>query len=586
MAILQPNQKIGNYEVKRLIKENHYCETYRVEDENEEPFFLKIFELKNTPTKMIDDNGWLRYINMSKQLNHKNIISFVECGTYQNEEVGECQYAVTNYCHGELLADKLNREGKLPLDEALRIFQYVLDGLKYMHSMGILHNDITPRNIMLSERTGEAELIDLSHISTDVKGSPPFDTADLDLRYQSLPAHVGLYNSSSDLFSAVGVLYTMLTGRVPWDISYPEDADRKTRLKTIHEAWRVPLPTNDLVVPTNIYRIIKNGLVIHGGCVYKSVNELRNDMQERDEQLETPTPASKQTQASTSDEAEQLKIQKGKGNGFKDIAGMNDLKEMLRQKVIFILKDKETTTKYKLTPPNGMLLYGPPGCGKSFFAEKFAEETGFNFILVKASDLGSIYIHGTQEKIAELFKKAEANAPTILCFDEFDAFVPDRSGNGADHQAGEVNEFLSQLNNCAQRGIFVIATSNRPDKIDPAVLRTGRIDRQIYVPLPDQEARREMFKLHLNGRPCDDIDAEKLASMTDGYIASDIAYIVNDAAMGAAYSRQLISQQMLESTINSIHPSINKEVVKIYEDIRCKMEGIDRKNSLPKIGFV
>lgn len=586
MAILQPNQKIGNYEVKRLIKENHYCETYRVEDENEEPFFLKIFELKNTPTKMIDDNGWLRYINMSKQLNHKNIISFVECGTYQNEEVGECQYAVTNYCHGELLADKLNREGKLPLDEALRIFQYVLDGLKYMHSMGILHNDITPRNIMLSERTGEAELIDLSHISTDVKGSPPFDTADLDLRYQSLPAHVGLYNSSSDLFSAVGVLYTMLTGRVPWDISYPEDADRKTRLKTIHEAWRVPLPTNDLVVPTNIYRIIKNGLVIHGGCVYKSVNELRNDMQERDEQLETPTPASKQTQASTSDEAEQLKIQKGKGNGFKDIAGMNDLKEMLRQKVIFILKDKETATKYKLTPPNGMLLYGPPGCGKSFFAEKFAEETGFNFILVKASDLGSIYIHGTQEKIAELFKKAEANAPTILCFDEFDAFVPDRSGNGADHQAGEVNEFLSQLNNCAQRGIFVIATSNRPDKIDPAVLRTGRIDRQIYVPLPDQEARREMFKLHLNGRPCDDIDAEKLASMTDGYIASDIAYIVNDAAMGAAYSRQLISQQMLESTINSIHPSINKEVVKIYEDIRCKMEGIDRKNSLPKIGFV
>ena len=265
---------------------------------------------------------------------------------------------------------------------------------------------------------------------------------------------------------------------------------------------------------------------------------------------------------------------------------MNDLKEMLRQKVIFILKDKETTTKYKLTPPNGMLLYGPPGCVKSFFAEKFAEETGFNFILVKASDLGSIYIHGTQEKIAELFKKAEANAPTILCFDEFDAFVPDRSGNGADHQAGEVNEFLSQLNNCAQRGIFVIATSNRPDKIDPAVLRTGRIDRQIYVPLPDQEARREMFKLHLNGRPCDDIDAEKLASMTDGYIASDIAYIVNDAAMGAAYSRQLISQQMLESTINSIHPSINKEVVKIYEDIRCKMEGIDRKNSLPKIGFV
>ena len=87
---------------------------------------------------------------------------------------------------------------------------------------------------------------------------------------------------------------------------------------------------------------------------------------------------------------------------------MNDLKTMLRQKVIFILTDKARAEKYKLTPPNGMLLYGPPGCGKSFFAEKFAEEAGFNFILVKASDLGSIYIHGTQGKIADLFKKAEA----------------------------------------------------------------------------------------------------------------------------------------------------------------------------------
>ena len=282
-----------------------------------------------------------------------------------------------------------------------------------------------------------------------------------------------------------------------------------------------------------------------------------------------------------------MTIQKGKGKGFEDIAGMNDLKTMLRQKVIFILTDKTRAEKYKLTPPNGMLLYGPPGCGKSFFAEKFAEEAGFNFILVKASDLGSIYVHGTQGKIADLFKKAEANAPTIICFDEFDAFVPDRSSQGGgDHQAGEVNEFLTQLNNCSKRGIFVIATSNRPDKIDPAVLRTGRIDRQIFVPLPDEEARREMFKIHLKDRPCEEIDAEKLATMTEGYIASDIAYIVNDAAMGAAFSDQPISQQMLEETIHSIRPSINKTVVNFYDSLHDKMEDTNRKNVLPKIGFV
>ena len=122
--------------------------------------------------------------------------------------------------------------------------------------------------------------------------------------------------------------------------------------------------------------------------------------------------------------------------------------------------------------------------------------------------------------------------------------------------------------------------------IDPAVLRTGRIDKIVYIPMPDKEARSEMFKLHLSGRPCSDIDAEHLAEMTDGYIASDIAYIVNDAAMGAAFSDQPISQELLEATINSIRPSISKEVVNTYENLRRKMEDTNARNERPKIGFV
>ena len=115
-----------------------------------------------------------------------------------------------------------------------------------------------------------------------------------------------------------------------------------------------------------------------------------------------------------------------------------------------------------------------------------------NFLMVKTSDLASIYIHGSQEKIGSLFKQAQEKAPSVLCFDEFDALVPNRSNIDNTSMSGEVNEFLSQLNNCSKKGIFVIATSNRPDKIDPAVLRTGRIDKQIYVPLPDLDARKEM----------------------------------------------------------------------------------------------
>ncbi len=582
--------------MKRLIKENNYCETYRVEDEKGEPFFLKLYILKNTPEKMLDSEHKVTCIEVMSKLRHKNIISYVEQGTYQNEEVGECAYVVTNYFSGELLADKLQREGPLPIDEALRIMKDVLEGLKFMHERSFFHNDITPRNIMLSEKTGGvAELIDLSHVSKYVGGSPSFDTSDLDERYQSNTTFVGMYNNATDLFSAIALFYTMLTNRVPWDVTIPEGTERKERIKMVKEARKTALNFDDVTEDEGFRRILTKGLCANGTCKYADVDILLDDLQNPskvEEQKQPEQPLQQRPEQNNASEEEKqatsanVDVQKGKGNGFKDIAGMDQLKQMLTQKVIFILKDKEKAAKYKLLPPNGMLFYGPPGCGKSFFAEKFAEETGFNFMLVKASDLGSIYVHGSQGKIADLFKKAEETKPTIICFDEFDAFVPNRSNKGAEHQAGEVNEFLSQLNNCAQRGIFVIATSNRPDMIDPAVLRTGRIDKLVYVPMPDKDARREMFKIHLDGRPCGDLDMEHLAELTDGYIASDIAYIVNDAAMGAAFSDKPITQQLLEETISSIHPSLSKEVVNNYENLRQKMEDTDARNRRPKIGFI
>ena len=472
----------------------------------------------------------------------------------------------------------------------------VLEGLKFMHERSFFHNDITPRNIMLSEKTGGvAELIDLSHVSKYVGGSPSFDTSDLDERYQSNTTFVGMYNNATDLFSAIALFYTMLTNRVPWDVTIPEGTERKERIKMVKEARKTALNFDDVTEDEGFRRILTKGLCANGTCKYADVDILLDDLQNPskvEEQKQPEQPLQQRPEQNNASEEEKLAtsanvdVQKGKGNGFKDIAGMDQLKQMLTQKVIFILKDKEKAAKYKLLPPNGMLFYGPPGCGKSFFAEKFAEETGFNFMLVKASDLGSIYVHGSQGKIADLFKKAEETKPTIICFDEFDAFVPNRSNKGAEHQAGEVNEFLSQLNNCAQRGIFVIATSNRPDMIDPAVLRTGRIDKLVYVPMPDKDARREMFKIHLDGRPCGDLDMEHLAELTDGYIASDIAYIVNDAAMGAAFSDKPITQQLLEETISSIHPSLSKEVVNNYENLRQKMEDTDARNRRPKIGFI
>lgn len=228
MPILQPNQSIGKYEVKRLIKENHYCETYRVEDDNETPFFLKLYVIKNMPEKMLTEEGKVKSIIIASRLKHKNLISFVESGDMETESVGRCQYVVTDYCSGGLLADHIAKENKLNQEVSVAILKNILCGLAYMHEQHFYHNDITPRNIMISKLPdGEAELIDLGHVSGFVGGAPPFDTSDLDERYQMNMTFAGLYGDASDLFSALAVFYTMLTDRVPWDVEFPEGSDRK-----------------------------------------------------------------------------------------------------------------------------------------------------------------------------------------------------------------------------------------------------------------------------------------------------------------------------------------------------------------------
>ncbi len=610
--ILKQGQPIGNrWHVVYLIKENPYAESYRVEDESGNPYFLKIYRLKNTPEKLIR-NGEVAEIAYCRQLNHKNIVSHIDDGVY-NDEAGECRYLVATYFCGELLSEMLQREGHLDKETAVKIFLEMLQGLQYMHEQPgvLLHNDINPTNVMLSSKTGGvAELIDMGHISSCFMGNAPFDTADLDPRYASGQSFLGKYDERNDIFAATGVFYTMLTGRTPWDVEFTPEMSRKEKLRIVKQARSEKGEIDvDGIEDEKLRNIVKMGLALgyveRFECVEDIIEALiADDDSEQAQELKARIATRQRMQEAARDaddtpmgssyrssEASELtdadvEIKRGGGNGFADIAGMDDLKEMLHKRVILILQNKELADKYKLTPPNGMLLYGPPGCGKSFFAEKFAEETGFNFILVKASDLGSIYVHGSQGKIADLFKKAEQNAPTVLCFDEFDAFVPNRSNdNSGANQAGEVNEFLSQLNNCSKRGIFVIATSNRPDKVDPAVLRTGRIDKQVYVPMPDATARKLMFELYLKDRPCGEIDSDTLAAKTDGYVASDIAYIVNEAATIAAFNREDITQELLIKTIEGIKPSISKDLLKEYEAMRDKMEGITRTNALPRVGF-
>lgn len=593
MGILNESEKIGVYTVQSLIKSNLYTETYRVVDDNSNPYFLKVYDLKKTPPKLINQNTFtVKEIEYCQQQQHPNLASFISSGNFERNEC-PYQYYVTNYFNGTLLADDINQSGTLEEDNALRIFKEILGGLNHLHTLTppLCHNDLDVSNIIISQANKQAEIIDLGHMSERCVGVVWFDTADLNPLYHANETMVGIFDEQGDIFSACAILYTMVAGRAPWDIEINAEASYKEKFKELFQYRRShPLDLSSLNVSNKTKHIISKGLSLKSSSRFQSIEEILailNSAESPANQDDTHTNEPRNHKATHEDSDSQLdpnqvdiEIKRGGGNGFEDIAGMQELKQYLTQRVIFVLKEVEIAQEYNITPPNGLLLYGPPGCGKTFFAEKFAEETGFNFLLVKSSDLGSSLVHGSQEKIKKLFKLAEKNAPIVVCFDEFDALVPDRSAPGSQYVASEVNEFLSQMNNCSKKGIFIVATSNRPDKIDPAVLRTGRIDKQVFVPLPDYEARKEMFKLYLKNRPVEsDIDVDTLAQRTEGYIASDIAYIVNDAAMTAAFAREKINSELLSNTLNNIRPSLRKESLEIYSHIKDTMESVERRNA-------
>ena len=249
---------------------------------------------------------------------------------------------------------------------------------------------------------------------------------------------------------------------------------------------------------------------------------------------------------------------------------MHALKELLRREVVVPVRNPEPYLRYGLSIPNGILLYGPPGCGKTYIARQLAEELGHYFVEIIPSELASPYIHQSVMRIRELFDAAAEQAPAVIFIDEFEALVPTRAelGGHQQYKAEEVNEFLAHLNSCAEKRIFVIAATNQPEKIDPAVRRTGRLDKLIYVGPPDPEARREMLVLHLDGRPiAADFDFGGLADALGCYSASDIRFLVDEAARDALKKAQPITNESFRFAMARVHPSVTSEIEAQYQSI-------------------
>jgi transitional endoplasmic reticulum ATPase len=254
--------------------------------------------------------------------------------------------------------------------------------------------------------------------------------------------------------------------------------------------------------------------------------------------------------------------------GFDCVAGMKELKSLLINDVINPLLNPEKYKKFKLSIPNGILLYGPPGCGKTFIVKKLAEELGYNFIELNPSSVATPYIHGAVSNIAKVFEMAKLQAPSIVFIDEIEGLVPKREGlaSHADTKKEEINEFLLQLNNAGENKVLVVGATNRPHIIDSAILRSGRMDKRIFVPPPDFQAREEMFKIFLSGRPYNkNINFKKLAKMTENYVGSDVELIATEAArIAIAQDKKMISEEMLIKAINKFNHSVSQEEIEYY----------------------
>lgn len=590
--IYNKGEHIGPYTIKFQHKQGSYAETYRVKDENGKTRFLKLIDYSKLNANQLDDQGRVIEIEATKRFHQNNLCTFVDSNTFMRNG-RQYAYFVTDFVSGETLSSKVERDGDLSVYEIKVVAKALLSALSFVHTLKpipIIHNEVTPQNtfLNLAGSLGDLKLIDFGHAR--FLNMPPAkpDLKELNAFYMSPERLSGVSCVQSDLYSVGAMMYQLLYGELPWfvDLSGMTNEERiETLLNERDKELEFP-DTEVFELDDQFKNIIVKSLSFDVDDRFQSANEFiaAIDGKIRVERQSTKRKIMAGGKQLSSDVP---KPQKKQGEGFAAVAGMEELKKRLQDEVIEPLHNPKEYKRYGVSIPNGMLLYGPPGCGKTFFAKHFAEEVGFNFMCITPATLKSRWVNATQENIAKMFKEAEKQAPTIIFIDEINELVPNRQSDIHEMSRSAVNEMLAQMDRTGEKGVFIIGATNYPNMIDPAILRAGRLENKYYVGVPDTAARKALFKLYLSKRPYDfGLDYNRLAELTNNYVSADINKIVNDAARRALKAHSKITMAILEDTIRNTEPSLSPSELSKYERIRQQMEGEKPSNSKPHIGFI
>lgn len=561
-----------------------------VDREDQIEYHIIVYDMNELPDEYI----WLNEAQEEPMmpferyfLRNRPLEPFPTC--IEEGEEDALQWIVVKLRQGYTIDEYIKTYGTLPVDKALKAMLALCSSMETLptYEPRLGHFNITPQSVRIWPHA------EVPLLSIEGFGNVARERTDMDFKrpigemsyYLAPELFIGCQSKNADVYGLSLILYMLLTGKeYPWDKSLsPEDevkagaCDAGQFVVRMGRLWNTS-PDLKAVQPRYLKTVLYNGLSTNPNRRIEDITELIEQLEQALAQVEQNCGDASAVHA----------------RGFSAVAGLTELKEQMRRKFILPIRQMKLAKAYKITPPNGCLLFGPPGCGKTFVVERIAEEAGIPCMIYKPSDIASIYVHGGQERIKELFEGVRRHAPILVCFDEADAFVSSRTRPGNEHFAGEVNEFLTQLNNAAKDGVYVFLLTNNPELIDPAVLRTGRVDEKFYIPMPDAKGREEFFRIRFTDVPMSGmIDYSALAKQTQGMTFSDLDYVVTESCrsvfINAVELNQdevlPVTQPIIESVINSFPRSISFEEIRRYERMRDEFISRGSGKERARIGF-